>query len=57
MLNYFPLNKVPGNYGLAIEFYKTFWSAIGEPLVKCFNESFEKGEMSSSQRKAVVTLI
>ena len=57
ILNYFPLNKVPGNDGLPIEFYKTFWSAIGEPLVKCFNESFEKGKMSSSQRQVVITLI
>ena len=57
MLNSFPLNKVPGNDGLPIEFYKTFCSAIGEPLVKCFNESFEKGEMSSSQRQAVIKLI
>jgi len=25
--------------------------------VECFNESFEKGEMSSSQKQAVITLI
>ena len=34
-----------------------FWDSIGNILVECFNESFAKGEMSSSQRQAVITLI
>ena len=55
--NSFPLNKAPGNDGLPIEFYKTFWNFLGEPLVECFNTSFVKGEMSPSQRQAVITLI
>lgn len=49
VLNSFSLNKVPGNDGLPIEFYKTFWDFPGEPLVKCFNKSFVKGKMSPSQ--------
>ena len=57
VLNSFSLNKVPGNDGLPIEFYKTFWDFLGEPLVECFNESFVKGKMSPSQRQAVITLI
>lgn len=58
VLKSFSLNKVPGNDGLPVEFYKTFWGAVGELLVKCYNESFEKGQMSSSQRQAVIgTLI
>ena len=56
-LSSFPLNKVPGNDGLPVEFYKTFWAAVGNLLVECFNESFEKGEMSSSQKQAVITHI
>lgn len=52
-----PLNKAPGNDGLPIEFYKTFWNFLWEPLVECFNTSFVKGEMSPSQRQAVITLI
>ena len=51
------LNKVPGIYGLPVEFYKTFWGSVGLLLVECFNESFAKGEMSPSQRQAVITLI
>lgn len=57
VLKSFALNKVPGNGGLPVAFYKTFWSTVGELLVKCYKESFEKGQMSSSQRQAVITLI
>ena len=57
VLNSFALNKTPGNDGLPIEFYPTFWNSDGELLVQSFNESFTKGEMSQSQRQAVVTPI
>ena len=57
IINSFPLNKAPGNDGLPIEFYKTFWNLLGESLVECFNATFEKGEMSPSQKQAVITLI
>ena len=57
VLNSFPLNKVPGNDGLSIEFYKTFWDLIGDLLVASFNEYFANGTMSPSQRQAVITLI
>ena len=57
VLNSYPLNKVPGNDGLPVEFYKMFWASIGNRLVECFNVSFEKGELSSSQKQAVITLI
>ena len=30
---------------------------ISEPFVKCVNECFEKGQMSCSQKRAVITLI
>ena len=47
-LETFQLNKAPGNDGIPIEFYKKFWSLISEPFIRCANECFEKGEMSSS---------
>ena len=49
--------KTPGNDGIPIEFYKTFWPVIGKLLVESFNEAFNKKEMSASQRKVIITLI
>ena len=50
-------NKTPGNDGLSSEWYLTFWNIIGPVLVKVLNTGFSKGEMSSSQRQAVITLL
>ena len=57
LLDSFDNNKTPGNDGIPIEFYKTFWSLISDSFMKCINECFEKGEMSSSQKQAIITLI
>ena len=57
ILESFQSNKTPGNDGIPIEFYKLFWPLISDPFLKCVNESFEKGEMSCSQKQAVITLI
>jgi len=51
------LNKAPGNDGIPIEFYKTFWLHISDPFIRCANECVEKDEMSSSQKQVVITLI
>lgn len=56
-LNSFAKNKAPGNDGLTIEFYKKFWPILGKLLVKSLNESFRLGELSSSQKQAVITLL
>ena len=53
----FSSNKAPGNDGIPIEFYRKLWPLISEPFTKCVNECFEKGEMSSSQKQAVITLV
>ena len=50
-------NKSPGIDGLCAEFYKTFWSEIGNLLIDCFNESFQKGELSESQKLSILSLI
>ena len=57
LLERFQNNKTPGNDGIPIEFYRKFWQLISEPFTKCVNECFEKGEMSRSQKQAVITLI
>ena len=57
LLESFSNNKSPGNDGIPIEFYRRFWPLISEPFIQCTNECFEKGEMSRSQKQAVITLI
>ena len=56
-LRSFQSNKSPGNDGLTAEFYKAFWESLGELLVDSLNCSFDKGELSSSQKQAIITLI
>ena len=50
-------DKSPGLDGIPVEFYKTFWPQIGEVLVKSFNESHDGGELSNTQKQAVLSLI
>ena len=57
LLKTLQINKAPGNEGIPIKFYKKFWPLICESFMKCVNECFEKGEMSNSQKQAVITLI
>ena len=57
LLDSFHNNKTPGNDGIPIEFYKQFCSVFSDSFISCINECFEKGEMSSSQRQAIITLI
>ena len=48
--------KSPGNDGLTKEFYIAFFGELGSLLLKTFNYSFVNGELSSSQKQAVITL-
>ncbi len=36
---------------------KKFWPLIGDSFIRCANECFEKGELSCSQKQAVITPI
>ena len=56
-LKTFQNNKTPGNDGLTAEFYQTFWPILGKHLVECFNYAHEHGELSNSQKQAVITLL
>ena len=49
--------KSPGNDGLTKEFYTAFFGELGSHLLETFNYSFVKGELTSSQKQAVITLI
>ena len=57
VLGNFPKNKTPGNDGLTIEFYLAFWPLFGRLLVDSLNYAFEFGELSNSQKQAIITLI
>ena len=57
ILGSFQTGKTPGNDGIPIEFYKTFWPLIGGFMVDSFNEAYDNKEMSSSQKQAIITLL
>ena len=42
-LQSFKDNKSPGNDGLTVEFYKTFWGSLGKLLVESLNCAFDHG--------------
>ena len=50
-------NKSPGNDGLSREFCLAFLQTLGSDIIECLNNSFQEGEMSSSQKQAVIILI
>jgi len=56
-LSSFQCNKTPGNDGLTIEFYKRFWTLLGSLLVNFLNYAYKYGELSSSQKQALIVLI
>ena len=57
VLQSFAIGKTPGNNGLPIEFYKTFWPTVRKILIQVFNEAYNAKEISNSQKQAVITLI
>lgn len=50
-------NRSPGLDGLTSEFYKTCWPFIDNIVYNMIIETFDKGELCDSMKKAVVTLI
>ncbi len=57
VLKHMKNNKSPGLDGLPIEFYKTFWDLISDFLLEVYNESLINGELSYSQRTAIMSPI
>ncbi len=50
-------NKSPGSDGFPCEFYKFFWQDITTLVVNSLNMALRKGEMSSTQKHGLITLL
>ena len=50
-------NKSPGNDSITKEFYIKFWDVVKESLCTSIQESFLVGELSISQKQAIIKLI
>ena len=57
VLKSMPNNKSPGKDGLTKEFYELFWDDLKYPLISSFKSAFVKGELSNSQKQAVIKQI
>ncbi|KAJ4946568.1 hypothetical protein JOQ06_024233, partial [Pogonophryne albipinna] len=49
--------KAPGIDGLPADFFKHFWSILGHDLLDVLMESFGKGTLPASCRRAVISLL
>ena len=56
-LNTMLSNKTPGSDGLTKQFYLAFFGILGPKLLTSLNYAFSVGELPTSQRQAVITLI
>ena len=56
-LNNMPTEKIPGNDGITKEFYRAFLDILGPKLLMSYSHAFSQGELSTSQKQAVITLI
>ena len=50
-------NKSPGSDGFTAEFYKFFWKDVCDFFIRSINYSFNKGELSITQKEGLITCI
>ena len=50
-------NKSPGEDGFTKEFYEAFFDLLGKYLLNSYNEAFNRGSLSVSQKRGTTTLI
>lgn len=53
----FQPSKTPGDDGFTKEFYQTFFELLWRNLIDSFNEAFQTGKPSISQRRGIISLI
>ena len=57
VLHAFEKNKISGEDGFTKEFYESFFDLLKQNLIDSYNEAFQKGSLSVSQRRGVISLI
>ena len=57
ILETFQNDKAPGVEGFTVVFYTYFFELLGNDLIARFNEAHDKGELSISQRRGLITLM
>ena len=50
-------NKIPGEDGIPVDFYKVFWKELKEVFYDMVIESFESNQLHPSARKGILNLI
>ena len=56
-LTSFADNKSPGEDGFTKEFYEAFFDLLWKDLLNSYNDAFNKGSLSVSQKRGTITLI
>ena len=56
-LTFMDNDKSPGKDGITKEFYIKFWDVVKEPLCASIQQCFIVGELSTSQKQAIIKLI
>ena len=49
--------SAPGHDGLTLSFYKVFWCKIGDLVHRSLSMAFDKGQLSISQKRAIIILL
>ena len=57
MLHAFEENKISVEDGFTKEFYESFFDLLKQNLIDSYSEAFQKGSLSVSQRRGVISLI
>ena len=56
-LTFMDNDKSPGKDGITKEFYIKFWDVVKEPLCASIQQCFIVGELSTSQKQAIIKLV
>lgn len=49
-------DSAPGIDGIPVSFYKVFWNVLKQPVFDSIMHSIDRGEMSTTQKRGIITL-